>query len=158
MTSGSDSYTVHNGDTNNIYMVQLIAQGTDRLSSVSMLKQQADIAQAFYLGGFVIGIRPTESKDISIFDVMPNYPNPFNPVTSINYQLPVTSRVNLTVYDITGRLVTTLVDKIQGSGIYKATWNADNFASGIYFYKFTATDIGNSSHVFTGTGKMILVK
>ena len=53
MSSGSDSYTVNPGDTNKIYAVQLIAQGTSRLNSVTRLKQLADFAQAFYTGGFM---------------------------------------------------------------------------------------------------------
>ena len=116
------------------------------------------VSRAFILGEFLIGIRGIENRDLSIFDALPNYPNPFNPVTNINYQLPVESSVNLTVYDVSGRAVTELVNKIQDRGIYTATWNAESFASGVYFYRFTATGVNNNSLVYSKTVKMILVK
>jgi hypothetical protein len=158
MSSGSENYTVHSGDTNKIYMVQLIAQGTSRLNSVTKLKQESDVAQAFFLGGFIIGIRGIETSDITFFNIMPNYPNPFNPVTVITYELPVTSGVKLSVYDITGKEVAVLVNEKQNMGTYKVSWNADKYSSGVYFYKFMANDANNSSHAYIKTGKMILLK
>jgi carboxypeptidase T len=80
-----------------------------------------------------------------------NYPNPFNPVTVINYSLPATDFVNIKVYDVLGNEVVTLVNKKQTAGSYNVEFNGANFASGIYFYKFTA---GN----FSDVKRMILVK
>jgi acyl-CoA thioesterase-1 len=67
-----------------------------------------------------------------------NYPNPFNPSTQISYGLPNTSNVRLTVYDRLGRVVSKLVDAIQGSGIYAVQFNATSLASGVYFYELRA--------------------
>ncbi|MDX2127546.1 MAG: T9SS type A sorting domain-containing protein [Chloroherpetonaceae bacterium] len=85
------------------------------------------------------------------FELAQNYPNPFNPTTTIRYQLPEASAVRLTIYDVLGREVATLVNGRQNAGTYRVPFNASGLSSGVYFYKLTA---GN----FTGSKKMILVK
>ena len=67
-----------------------------------------------------------------------NYPNPFNPVTVISYQLPVNSNVELKVFDMLGREVATLVEGRVEAGIHSVSWNASGNASGIYFYRLKA--------------------
>jgi hypothetical protein len=81
----------------------------------------------------------------------PAYPNPFNATTTIVYQLPAASHVKLEIYDIRGAKVATLVDDAQPAGKYTFQWNADTYASGIYFYKLTAQN-------YSKIRKMILVK
>ena len=85
------------------------------------------------------------------YELFQNYPNPFNPTTTITYSLPKNSFVTLTIYDLLGREVATLVNEEKHSGTYKVTWNAQNKPSGIYFYKITA---GRYSKI----NKMILLK
>ena len=70
------------------------------------------------------------------------YPNPFNPVTMIEYDIPNEMFVNLSIYDIRGRLVTELVNEMQAGAFssYKVIWNADMHASGVYFVRLTAGD------------------
>jgi len=85
-----------------------------------------------------------------------NYPNPFNPVTTIMYDLPEDSEVHLTVYDLLGRPVRTLVNSTEKAGYKVITWDARNdrghlSAAGIYFYQLQTTD-------FVKTRKMVLVK
>ncbi len=67
-----------------------------------------------------------------------NFPNPFNPTTIINYQLPMTSHVSLKVYDILGREVATLINEKQSSGTHSITFNASSLSSGVYFYRLTS--------------------
>ncbi len=64
-----------------------------------------------------------------------NYPNPFNPTTSIRYSLPKDSDVTLKIYDINGRLLSTLIHEKQSAGTHNIQWNASSFPSGIYFYR-----------------------
>ncbi|NUQ82419.1 MAG: T9SS type A sorting domain-containing protein [Bacteroidetes bacterium] len=85
------------------------------------------------------------------FELLGNYPNPFNPTTVIRYQTSENSTVNLQVYDVTGRLVTTLVDGKKDAGVHEAEFNAAGLSSGLYFYRISA---GNFSAVKT----MMLVK
>lgn len=79
------------------------------------------------------------------------YPNPFNPKTVIRYQLPVSSIATLQIYDITGRLVETLIHGKTTAGIQTTTWNASGFPSGVYFVQIIT---GN----YSSTQKVLLLK
>jgi len=85
------------------------------------------------------------------FDLEQNYPNPFNPSTTIQFSLEKNSLVKLTVYNMLGEQVATLIDGYKNAGTHEATWNAGNMASGFYFYRLEA---GNT----VLTRKMILMK
>jgi hypothetical protein len=80
-----------------------------------------------------------------------NYPNPFNPTTTIAYGLPKAARVELKLYDPTGRLVAVLVDQQQDAGRQEFTLRAETLASGVYFYRLVAGD-------FRETRKLVLLK
>ncbi len=85
------------------------------------------------------------------FALRPNFPNPFNPVTKIQYELPKTEYVTLTVYNITGQVVAKLVDRTVEAGYHEAFWDASKLASGVYIYKLTAGS-------YTSVKRMMLVK
>ncbi|HMS63733.1 MAG TPA: T9SS type A sorting domain-containing protein [Ignavibacteria bacterium] len=80
-----------------------------------------------------------------------NYPNPFNPGTVISYQLKVSSLVTLKVYDVSGKIVATLVNEKKNAGSYEVKFDGSNLSSGIYFYTINAGD-------FVETKQMILLK
>ena len=80
-----------------------------------------------------------------------NFPNPFNPTTTINYDIPTSSRVTLTIYDALGRRVQRLVDEPRQPGHYRVTFDASRLASGVYFYRLQAG-------TFSRVNKMILIK
>jgi len=85
------------------------------------------------------------------FFLAQNYPNPFNPETTIEFGLPVPSKVTLAVYDITGRQVALLVDGIRSAGNHVIQFDAALMPSGLYFYQLTADG-------YISTRKMMLVK
>ena len=90
------------------------------------------------------------------FSLYQNYPNPFNPVTRINYGLPIQGNVNITIYDMIGRVVKTLINDQQTDGYKSVQWNAANNAgqpvsAGLYIYTIQAGD-------FRQTRKMVLLK
>jgi hypothetical protein len=89
------------------------------------------------------------------FEVKQNYPNPSNPSSVIEYQLPVQSKVLIKVYDMLGNEIATLVNNEQDAGYYSVTFNGASYSSGVYFYKITA--VGNGQE-FNKTYKMIIVK
>ena len=80
-----------------------------------------------------------------------NYPNPFNPSTTISYSIPKSGFVSITVFDVLGRKVETLVNEEKLPGNYKTIFNSDNLASGVYFYKLESGD-------FISIKKMLLIK
>ncbi|MFC1481739.1 T9SS type A sorting domain-containing protein, partial [Candidatus Neomarinimicrobiota bacterium] len=90
------------------------------------------------------------------FELSQNYPNPFNPTTQIRFNVATTAPVRLAVYDLTGRLVTTLVHDVKQPGAYRIEWNGRDrlgrsLSSGVYFYVLEAGD-------FRATKKMLLLK
>ena len=89
------------------------------------------------------------------FDVSQNYPNPSNPVSKIDYQIPISSNVNIEVFDITGKVVISLFEGNQEPGYYSVKFDGSNFSSGIYFYRIKISGISQS---FSKTMKLILVK
>jgi hypothetical protein len=89
------------------------------------------------------------------FALHQNYPNPFNPKTTIEYTVRAyghtPQQVNLSVYNLLGQKVTTLVNKKQPAGSYQVQWDATSFATGVYYYKLTAGD-------YQQVKKMVLIK
>jgi hypothetical protein len=116
------------------------------------------IAATFEFGGLVDGETTkavlldsiihflVDTEDLSVnepsvplqFSMSQNYPNPFNPTTTIQFSVATHGGAFLQVFDITGRLVTTLLDEELPSGKYSMVWDASNVASGIYIYKLTS--------------------
>ena len=80
-----------------------------------------------------------------------NYPNPFNPTTNINFTVGKLSHIELTVYNLLGQKVTTLVDQRMPAGAYRVTWDASNVTSGLYFYTMKVDK-------YTKTRKMTVIK
>jgi photosystem II stability/assembly factor-like uncharacterized protein len=85
------------------------------------------------------------------YGLQQNFPNPFNPTTTIRYSVPKESKVSLSVYDALGRQVATLVNDVKSAGEHQATFNASNLSSGVYFYRLKADG-------FTDFKKLVLMK
>ncbi len=113
---------------------------------------------------FIMGQRTSlsgsqkQTQPIAVEKVQPTgfslgqaYPNPFNPTTTINYQLPKDAHVTIRVYDVLGRVVATLVDGEESAGYHEVSFDGSSFASGVYFYKMNA---GN----FSSVKKFLLLK
>ncbi|MEE9430688.1 MAG: T9SS type A sorting domain-containing protein [Melioribacteraceae bacterium] len=111
----------------------------------------------FFYNGNITSTKKSKNR-LQSFSLSQNYPNPFNPSTKIEYSIPlsreargVSNNVTLTVYDMLGRKVTTLVNQKQKPGNYKVNFNASQLASGIYIYRLQAGD-------FVETKKLMLMK
>jgi len=109
-----------------------------------------DIKLTNYCGNLV-GVSGNNSEIPLIYALSQNYPNPFNPVTQIKYQLPTASNVKITVFDILGKNVMTLVNETKPAGYHFVEINGSELASGVYFYKIDAG-------TFSDVKKMMLVK
>jgi hypothetical protein len=98
----------------------------------------------------VVSVNPEESIPLN-FSLEQNFPNPFNPTTTIRYSIPERSFVKLKVFNLLGQQIATLVDKEQSIGTYTIQWEASNFPSGVYLYSLQTND-------FVETKKLILLK
>jgi hypothetical protein len=85
--------------------------------------------------GFTFTVYQHDPDNPGTFSLSQNYPNPFNPKTVIRYALPVTSQIDLSIYNLLGKKVETLVSEKQRAGKYQVEWDASCFASGVYFYQ-----------------------
>ena len=105
------------------------------------------------LPNFSLPTNVSSSRDMhpSGFRLEQNYPNPFNPSTNISYSIPSKTFVSLTIFDVVGREVATLVSRELSVGTYTCRWNAINIASGIYFYSIQAGS-------FKDTKKLVLMR
>ncbi len=103
------------------------------------------------LVGPLTGITPISSNVPDKFNLKQNYPNPFNPETKIQFAVPVSGNVKITVFDITGKNIATLVNQNVNAGSYEINFNASHLSSGAYFYRLETSS-------FTETKKMLLVK
>ena len=98
----------------------------------------------------MIGISGNETT-LNDYRLYQNFPNPFNPSTTIKYSIAKSGFVSLKVYDIMGREVAVLVNSVLKGGTYEAIFNADKLSSGVYYYKLFSED-------FRETRKMLLIK
>lgn len=102
-------------------------------------------------GGAQAGIANETPKLPTEFGIAQNHPNPFNPITQIDFALPSSARVAIDVFDLRGRRVATLADGTYEAGLHSIRWDASTVASGTYFYRIVAGE-------FTETRKMTLIK
>lgn len=111
----------------------------------------SEIYYDFNPNGNSIGIQNISTETASKFELSQNYPNPFNPNTNIKFAIQRSGFVKLTIFDIMGREVETLVNENMGAGTFSADWNAGKYSSGVYFYKLVTGE-------FSETKRMILIK
>ncbi len=131
-----------NGDKKNDYL----------LPQVRDYNFLTDPVYIFTSDQFLVNTEEQQITQISDFSLDQNYPNPFNPTSIISFNLPIASSVSLKVYDVTGRLVATLINnQKETAGTHSITLNAKGWASGVYFYRLEADG-------FVETKKLTLIK
>jgi len=138
-------------DGNGYSLVWINALGDDDQNNPSNWKASRKIHGS---PGFDDAVETVSGSDWSLpskFNLYSNYPNPFNSSTTIRFDVPVATQVQLTVYDLLGRTVEVLANKKFTPGHYMVRWNAANQPAGLYFYRLQAGE-------FTRTAKMLLVK
>jgi len=140
--SSTSSPTFYKGSIDNVQIFNRALSYEEVAGLFTGLKGKADTT--------LVSVKP-EGTLPAAFAVSQNYPNPFNPETKLKYQLPMSGKVTLKVFDILGREVVTLVDEVKEAGVYEVSFNGTALASGAYFYKFQS---GN----FVISKKMLLVK
>jgi hypothetical protein len=178
MAMGTGPFTLADGDTQEIVVATIAAQGPDRLSSILSLRDYADKLNVFWKDltgiGTTTGLsQPSEMAPAS-FALFQNYPNPFNGSTTIGFGVGGIrtgsgvpglesgkfdngqsalgiGHLRLRVYDLLGREVAVLVNEKKEPGYYSATWDATGMASGVYLFRIQSGD-------FIHSRKMIFLK
>jgi hypothetical protein len=152
--------SLHLDGTKSWYANDVLNNTSQLITPASLSKLSVNLSpyqsQIIILGNSPLTAVKDEPKLPTSYSLLQNYPNPFNPSTTISYEIPHNVKVKLLIYDILGRKITTLVDKVQQPGSYKIIWNGKNnfgqsVASGIYFYQL-------QSEGFNNVKKMILLK
>ena len=124
------------------WQARLISGEIDSLPSVALQGNQQTAGE------------PMDPDEVAM---LANYPNPFNPTTTIRYQLPADGQVSLVVYDLLGREVAVLASGMHKAGYYSATWTAPGTSSGVYFATLRVSDeVGR--RIYTKTNKLLFVK
>lgn len=106
----------------------------------------------------VTGLTINGTEIPKVFELFVNYPNPFNPSTSIRFDIPKDSKVRIVIYNAIGEEVHVLVNRDLSAGKYTADWDGSKFGSGIYFYRIDASVNLKEGGQFVKTRKMVLVK
>jgi hypothetical protein len=157
-TRGKDIYYSTNQGTS--WVLQYTAPGTSAYSEIVSSRVSSGSSIAFYAirfnGGItklltLTGLNKIGEEIPTKYDLMQNYPNPFNPVTKIKYQVAKNSNVNITVFDITGKEVSNILNEYHSAGTYEINFDGSKLTSGVYFYKMTANN-------FSLVKKMTLIK
>lgn len=136
------------------YAADLVTWEVYDSSGFSFEKLAGDGAPVHDLGWALLGWNVESEAGVFIptqFDLHTNFPNPFNPSTTLTYDMPENGNALLSVYDVTGREVAKLVDGFQVAGRHQVSFNGNNLSSGVYFAVFNAEN-------FHKTQKMLLVK
>jgi len=122
----------------NIWEGSIIENTDGSFATILMLDDSIALDKINRTGEVLVGV-----KDIAApadFTLSQNYPNPFNPTTTIEFALPESQDIKLQIFDITGRLIETLVDEFKEAGNWDVKWNAGNQSSGIYIYRLIYGD------------------
>jgi hypothetical protein len=99
----------------------------------------------------ITDVKDGKSEIPSVFSLSQNYPDPFNPSTTISFTIPTRSSVSLKIFDLLGKEVSTIVSQELPAGTYSRQWNAAKMSSGIYFYRLQTGS-------FTQTKRLVLLK
>lgn len=156
MVTGSDSLKIQPDRKFNIVFAAVIDRGSSNLNSVTKIKNLSGIAKIFYDLSFNyidddISYVQSHTQAANDYILNQNYPNPFNPVTNIKFFIPEKLFTELKIFDVSGKEIAVLENKILAKGNYEYQWNAANLPSGIYFYQL-------KTEKFSQSKKMILVK
>ena len=169
---GNCSYSILCSDTNNISVWGLIKKHKeftwflgnliDFVRDIGITYKWIHLGDIWDLLGCVIngtvygdttltGINKISNEVPTAFSLSQNYSNPFNPSTKINFSIPKSSKLKIVIYDVTGKVIETLVDQQLSTGTFAVDWNASKYSSGVYFYKL-------ESEEFVDIKRMVLIK
>ena len=159
---------MNSGDTQIVVLAYVITRdGGNNYQNVCNMQSYSDSALKYYYNDFQscipIGINPVSTDVPERFMLYQNYPNPFNPTTKIRFSIPPVGNgrdrfVQITIYDVLGKEISTLINEELSVGTYEVEWDGMNYSSGIYYYVLTVRQAGSSTDEYSKTMKMVLLK
>jgi hypothetical protein len=157
MTNSNSGASVVPGDHANSLLWQKVNSGDMPQNNPDLNSDEVDlIAQWIDEGALEVQLSIIDETLPVTYNLQNAYPNPFNPVTTLQYDLPEDALVNITIYDMMGRVIKTMVNSQQNAGFKSIQWNATNnlgqpVSAGLYLYTIEAGK-------FRQTKKMVLLK
>jgi hypothetical protein len=125
-------------------LAETITSVPENTDTIQLILQDANGKQIGVLDQFAMSeavkVNYHDQKQVSAFALNQNYPNPFNPTTTIQFSLSNPGYVNLTIFNMSGKEITTLISRKMGAGDYRAKWDASGLASGVYLARFQVGD------------------
>lgn len=161
MGMGADNLVISPGDTQKIYISQMVAKGSSNLNSVTKVKRLSDMVNYVFKNEIIYDMEnncynPNIPFDFSLSQ---NYPNPYNVITTIQFTISKSANVKLAIYDILGREVSVPINRDYNPGYYQISFDASGLASGIYFYRMEIIDnAGSTQKIYSRIKKMAVVK
>ncbi len=151
----SNEYPLNGLQNNKFYYWKVRAVNSESASKYSTINK--------FKTTDITGITDNNLEIPTTFELLANYPNPFNPSTNIKFGIPEASVVSITIYDQLGNLITKLNGNYSNGGYYNITWNGLNnngniVSSGIYYYRIEAKSISENKNIFIKSSKMVLLK
>lgn len=150
--SVSPTTLVHNGQT--LYFQRWIGGGNGSYTGTNPtfeITSMDNYISEVVLYDTIVSVSQLGSEIPDKFELYQNFPNPFNPETKIKFDIPAAGNVKLTVYNMLGETVAVLQNGFLNYGRFESSWNASQFASGVYFYKLEAEN-------FVSIKKLVLLK
>ena len=139
----------------------ILVDKTVRQSNMMLPEEELESGEKYYCGTRssthtfttegLVGVEPAISGAPQNYKLYANYPNPFNPSTTIRFDLPEATDLSLTIYDNSGRKVAELENGFKNAGSYELQWNAASFSSGVYLLRMETAS-------FVSVNKMMLLK
>jgi hypothetical protein len=161
VTETDGSYSIENvpeGTYNIVVDKEGYTTSTTPTATVDESNNYEATGQSVTLDPEPLSVNYTVNNLPAVYQLYPNYPNPFNPSTLIKFDLPKSSNVSLKVYNLLGQEVTVLMNSPLEAGTHSVRWNAQQNGTGIYFIKIVAKPVDGSSPVFSQVRKMVLMK
>jgi hypothetical protein len=136
-----------------------IAFGMVLGNGLSELQSNADTMETIFRTKLMAAGEPI-SADTRIpteFSLSQNFPNPFNPSTTLRFGIPIRGRVKISIFTVLGQLITEVLNQEMNPGYYEKVWNA-SVPSGVYFYRIEATSATDPQHRFMQLRKMVVLR
>jgi hypothetical protein len=151
-TNNGTSWTAASTGLTNANVWSLAVSGTDLFVGTSSGVWRRPLSEMI-----TTSVEKEEDLSPRRFALKQNYPNPFNPATTINFDLPVKSKVRLHIFNLLGEQVAELANEEVNAGYFQKMWNA-GVASGLYFYRLEAISVSDPTKRFVDVKKMIQLK